>query len=230
MRCLCSGFGGVHRSVLLGLEDFLHLRTGKLFEELLHSDVLIGPCVELLQFGFPLGLEVQIGAKIRLSLPREARLKVFLFFLLVDSIGTSKDIGPVERLTQGRVIEPVSFRCSNHVFAADLLVLRVLLDIGEEVRPVRFSYDCHQQREVIPDMRNLLVHVPFKVESLVCLELLRVVRIIGLGFPFPRVFRCRRTETDLVDQRPELHQRGFGEVVHHSRKATRMPSGVLLIG
>ena len=30
----------------------------------LHSDVLIGPCVELLQFGFPLGLEVQVGTKI----------------------------------------------------------------------------------------------------------------------------------------------------------------------
>ena len=39
-----------------------------------------------------------------------------------------------KRLTQGRIIEPVSFRCSNHVFAADLLVLRVLLDVGEEVR------------------------------------------------------------------------------------------------
>ena len=126
---------------------------------------------------------------IRLSLQREAGLKVFLFFLLEDPIGTSKDIGLVEGLTQGRIIEPVSFRCSNHVFTVDFLVLRVLLDIGEEVRPVRFSDDCHQQREVIPNMRNLIVHVPFKVESLVCLELLRVVRIIGLGFPFPRVVR-----------------------------------------
>ena len=69
-----------------------------------------------LQFGFPLGLQVQIGAKIRLSLPRETGLKVFLFFLFEDPIESNGSQSYILALGQ-------HLKDQNNGTESDILVL-----------------------------------------------------------------------------------------------------------
>ena len=109
------------------------------------------------------------------------------------------------------------------------MVRRIPSDVTEEIWTTRLRNNRGEKREVVTNILNLSVHIPFHEESIVYPEFLSIVCLIGPWLSRARIIRLWSSEAEFMNEWPELHLLRLCECIEHGRDAARKTLLVLLI-